>query len=420
MNNKDILQKDFILVVIGQIISLFGNVILRFALPLYLLNQTGSAALFGIISAIAFIPMILLCPVGGIIADRVNKKNVMVILDFSTSFIVLVLCVMLGKVDLVILLLCTLILLYGIQGAYQPAVQASIPALISSENLMPANATINLVNSLSSLIGPVIGGAVYSSFGIMPILYVSAACFAGSAIMEIFIHIPFKKQSYEGNVLSIAKHDLKQSFHFMCKEQSSIFKVCLLMAGINLVMSSVIMIGLPITVNQALGFDASRASKLYGYAEGALAAGGLIGGICAGIFSKKLKARYCPWMLLFCTITILPIALSLHFCPNNMVSYIIILVCCFLMMFGASLFSIQMMAYLQQLTPENVIGKVISCAMCISMCATPLGQAIYGSLFQAFKGSEYFPFYFATILSIVITVLSKSIFQSVASLVDQD
>ena len=81
-------SKDFILMAIGQIISLFGNQILRFALPLYLLNQTGSSALFGTISAISFIPMILLFPIGGIIADRVNKRNIMVILDFSTSALV--------------------------------------------------------------------------------------------------------------------------------------------------------------------------------------------------------------------------------------------------------------------------------------------------------------------------------------------
>ena len=78
-------SKDFILMAIGQIISLFGNQILRFALPLYLLNQTGSSALFGTISAISFIPMILLFPIGGIIADRVNKRNIMVILDFVIS-----------------------------------------------------------------------------------------------------------------------------------------------------------------------------------------------------------------------------------------------------------------------------------------------------------------------------------------------
>ena len=133
-------SKDFFLVVIGQIISLFGNQILRFVLPLYLLNQTGSAALFGTVSACAFIPMIILCPVGGIIADRVNKRNIMVILDFSTAALILILSLLLGQVDVVILLLAVLIVLYGIQGAYQPAVQASLPVLVKPEQLISGQA----------------------------------------------------------------------------------------------------------------------------------------------------------------------------------------------------------------------------------------------------------------------------------------
>lgn len=132
-------NKDFIMVLIGQIISLFGNTILRFALPLYLLNKTESASLFGIVSACAFIPMIFTMPIGGIIADRVNKRNIMVILDFLTAIITLAVMMLLGKVNLIVLLLIALLLLYGIQGAYQPAVQASVPVLVPSDGLMQAN-----------------------------------------------------------------------------------------------------------------------------------------------------------------------------------------------------------------------------------------------------------------------------------------
>ena len=76
--NQKLFSKDFTLVIIGQIISLFGNATIRFALPLYLLNHTGSSALYGMVTACAFIPAILLSPIGGIIADRINKRNIMV------------------------------------------------------------------------------------------------------------------------------------------------------------------------------------------------------------------------------------------------------------------------------------------------------------------------------------------------------
>ena len=80
--------KDFALVVAGQIVSLFGNAILRFSLPLFLLRETGSSALFGAVTACSLLPMIVLSLLGGVLADRVNKRNIMVILDFSTAGII--------------------------------------------------------------------------------------------------------------------------------------------------------------------------------------------------------------------------------------------------------------------------------------------------------------------------------------------
>lgn len=126
IQRKTIFSKDFILIAIGQIISIFGNQILRYALPLYLLNKTGSSSLFGSISASSFIPMLILFPVGEIIADNFNKKNIMVILDFSTTILIFLFCLLKGTIDIVPLMAITIIILYGIQGVYQPAVKASI------------------------------------------------------------------------------------------------------------------------------------------------------------------------------------------------------------------------------------------------------------------------------------------------------
>ena len=155
-------SKDFYLVVIGQIISLFGNAVIRFALPLHLLSVTGSAALLGVVSGVAFLPLVVMSPIGGLIADRMNKRNIMVVLDFFTAGLVLLFLVLSGRGSLVSLILIMLFLLYGISGAYQPSVQASIPVLVSGERVMQANAVINMVSSLSGLLGPALGGIAYS------------------------------------------------------------------------------------------------------------------------------------------------------------------------------------------------------------------------------------------------------------------
>jgi len=85
MKPKKLFHRNFSLMIIGQIISLFGNAILRFALSMYVLDLTGSAAAFGTILAVSMIPTVLLSPVGGIIADRINRRNIMVALDFTTA-----------------------------------------------------------------------------------------------------------------------------------------------------------------------------------------------------------------------------------------------------------------------------------------------------------------------------------------------
>lgn len=125
---EKLFHRDFTLVVIGQIISLLGNAVLRFVLPLYLLDVTGSRSLFGLCSAAAFVPMVVLTPLGGVVADRLHKQRIMVVLDFFTCALVALTALALGHLPPGAG--CwwqAMMLLYGISGAYQPAVQASMP-----------------------------------------------------------------------------------------------------------------------------------------------------------------------------------------------------------------------------------------------------------------------------------------------------
>jgi len=413
MNSDKLFQKDFTLVVLGQIISLFGNAIIRFALPLYILNQTGSAALFGVVSAIAFIPMILLTPVGGIFTDRMNKRNIMVVLDFTTAAILTIFTLLLWHMDIVLLILITLILLYAIAGAYQPAVQASIPALASPEQLMPANAVINLVSSLATLIGPVIGGAIYGFYGLYPILYIGIACFLISAIMELFIKIPFVKLSTETSIMKTVVKDLKLSMHFISKEQPVIAKSIWIIAAFNMFLSSLIIIGIPVIVTQRLGFPMQLGNQLYGYAEGCIAAGSLLGGILTGVFGKKLNVKNAYLLLFADALTLIPIGFALMFSHSAMLSYSIILICCFAMMVPASIFSIQMLSYVQLITPPHLIGKIISCVMAVCLCASPIGQAMYGWVFQSLPDMTAIIFLIGAFISCLISLWAKSTFAEI-------
>lgn len=403
-------SKDFTLVVIGQIISLFGNAVIRFALPLYLLNQTGSSTLYGVVTGCAFIPFILLSPVGGILADKVNKRNIMVVLDFITAAVILSFSLLMDGLDLVLLLTVTLMLLYGIAGAYQPAVQASVPSLVREDNFIQANAVINMISSLSSLAGPVLGGILYSSYGLKPVLWVCVACFLASAIMEIFIHIPFAKAASESGIWNMLKNDLKDSIRFIRKDKPVIGRVLLVTCGINLFLSALILVGLPYMITEVLCFEPEQANKLYGFAQGVLGAGGLAGGICTGIFAKRLTLKRAGSLIVIAAVCVLPMGLSLMVGSSALLNYIVMTTGCFLIMICSTIFSVQMMAFVQIETPRNLIGKVTALILTVSMCAQPLGSALYGILFDICKGLEFSVFLFSSAVSLGIAIGANRIF----------
>lgn len=409
---QKLFSRDFTLVVAGQIISLFGNAGVRFALPLYLLNRTGSSAVYGTVSACAFIPAIVLSPIGGIVADRVNKRNIMVILDFFTAAVITAFSLLMGEINLVILTAVTLMLLYGIAGAYQPSVQASIPALVAPDRFMEANSVINAISSFASLLGPVIGGILYSAYGLKPVLWICTLCFFLSAVMELFIKIPSSGESFGGGIWKTVREDLSESIRFIRTGKPVIGKVLLVVCGINLFLSSMIIVGLPYMVTEVLDLEDALANKLYGFSAGALAAGGLVGGVSAGIFAKKLTIQKAGRLITACAGCVLPAGAALAVVPSGLLNYAVMTVCCFTIMVLSTIFTVQMMSFVQAQTPQNLIGKVIAVILTVSMCAQPAGNAFYGILFEVCKGYEAAVILFAGIASLLIAVRAGSIFKS--------
>lgn len=399
-------SRDFILVVLGQIISLFGNAVLHFALPLYLLRETQSPALFGLVTACSFLPMVLLSFLGGVLADRVNKQRIMVFLDFLTAAIVLVLALILGKVPLVPLITAALMLLYGIAGTYQPAVQASIPALVDQSRILSAGAIVSQVGALAGLLGPVLGGILFGAFGIMPILLLSIICFAASAVMELFIRIPFTKRNNSAGVLTILRSDFCDSAHYIRAKKPILLKIIVLVALFNLVLSAMLIVGLPILVVQTLCLS----DGLLGFAQGALALGGLCGGIATAALGERLKLSNSPLLLLLCSLLVGLMALPLLAGVPPMASYAVITAACFFIMALATMFSVQMMAAVQRETPGELVGKVMALMLSVSLCAQPLGQALYGVLFGAFPQSTGVILCCVAALSAAISLSAKKVF----------
>lgn len=394
------------MVVIGQIISLFGNAILRFALPLYLLRETDSSSLFGVVTACAFIPMVIFSLFGGVIADRKNKRNIMVVLDLTTAAVILIFSFALGKVLLVPLMITVLMILYSISGIYQPAVQASIPLIVEKQFLMQGNAVINMVSTLAGLLGPVIGGVLFGAFGIMPILLISVGCFVFSAVMEIFIHIPFEKNTDGKSIFGAVGSDLLDSFRFIKYEKPIFLSVLEILVLFNLILTSMILVGIPVIVVQILRMS----DTALGITQGSMGLGGLAGGIIAGAAAKKIRLKNGYIFLMICSLAALFMGISVFEAIPKNIGYFIITAISFVAMCASTMFGVSMMTAVQQQTPPNLLGKIMAVIIAISSCSQPVGQAIYGVLFDVFSNKPYLIMIGAAILAMAVSLYSKNIF----------
>ena len=371
---KSIFSRDFTLMIVGQIVSMFGNSILRFALSLYVLDITGSSAVFGGVLALSMLPTILLSPVGGVIADRVPRAKVMYVLDFLTAGLILVFDLV-GRSGSIVPTAALLLCLAAIQACYQPATQSAVPLLTPTESLTQANGVVMQVYSLSNLLGPIAGGALYGFFGLGPICAVSGACFLASAVMECFLHIPFAPQKTKGGVKS-ALLDLRDAGKFLVG--TKLVPLLTVVAGVNLFLSSLYVVGLPYYVKIYLGLS----SQLYSFVEASMGLGTILGAVLTGILGQKLSFGR-SWRYLGASVLSLAVICLATVSPAApMASWLALLLAALLGMACAALFSVLAQSFLQRVTPVPLLGKVGSFVTAASTCAMPLGQGMYGLLLE--------------------------------------
>lgn len=401
--NSRLFQRDFTIMILGQIISLFGNAILRFSLSLYVLEVTGSAAVFGTILAVSMIPTVLLSPFGGVLADRLPKQKIMTILDFVTAGLIVFYDAFYGSAENLAAVTIFMILLTLIQAFYQPSVQASIPLLASQEQLMAANGIVMQVQALAGLLGPILAGMLYGIGGVKPILAASAVCFFLSAVMELFLRIPHEKREADGSSVRMALLDLKGAVTYLIRENTCLFKLLIVVAGINLFLSALFIIGLPYLVKIYLGMSA----QAYGFAEAAMGMGSILGGLVSGLAGKKIPFKHSHYFLLGTPLLLIPVILILLFQAPGKMIYAVLLTSVMIGMGFAALFTIAAQTFIQKSTPVHMLGKVGAFVSTICVCALPVGQAMYGGLFELFFGSPWVVVLVGTVISMMLAYAAK-------------
>ena len=405
---EKLFTKNFTLLVLGQVTSLFGNFILKLALSMYVLEVTGSATIFAGILSIATIPTILLSPFGGILSDRANRRNIMVALDALSGLSVLCAALFLSERN-ALTVISVLLVILSILGAFEtPNVQACIPTMLTGDNIMKGNAVVNQVASISYLIAPIIGSILYSMVGLKPVMYASIICFFVTALFECFIKLNYERLDNNQNIFAMIKQDFSSSMQFIFKEQSDIVKMLLLASISRFFVMGITVVGLPYIVRTILDLNA----KYYGVAESALAVATIIGSIAAGILTGKLKTHKLSFVLSALGIFIIPAGIAFLFPSNKIIVYIMNVVSFCGMQIAVSIFSIFAVSLIQQRTPNHLIGKVMAYTSTITLCIQPIGQIIYGFLFDGFSEQIYFVLIPTGIIVCAIGLLATGFFRN--------
>lgn len=403
MKKEKLFTRNFTLLILGQVSSLTGNYTLKFALSMYVLEQTGSASIFAGMLSAALLPTVLLSPFGGILADRANRKHIMVALDALSGLSVLAagLLLPLGRELWVI---GALLVLLSVLAAFEsPTVQACVPQMVSPQNLVQGNAVVSQVSAVTSLATPFLGSLFYTAFGIGPVFAAAGVCFWLTALLECMIHLEYQKPLRTAGIGAIVREDLAVSAHFLRREQPDILKLLLLAALAGMFVSGTAVVGFPYLVRTVLGLSATY----YGAAESAMGAAAILGSLCAGLMGKKLRVRDLSAIFLSFGLSLFPIGFSFLLPVGRMARYGVLLFFFCVCQLGVCIFSTYAITLIQQRTPEQLMGKVMSCVFTLSMCAQPVGQLVYGALFDCFSDSVYWVLIPTGMLICLIAVASR-------------
>ena len=395
---KKLFTRNFTFLILGQISSLLGNYTLKFALSMYVLEKTGSASVFAGLLAAAMLPTIFLSPFGGLLADRANRRNIMVGLDALSGTAVLAAGLAL-PVGHDIFVIGALLIVLSVLGAFEsPTVQACVPQMLSGDNVVKGNAAVSQVSAIAGLVTPFLGSVLYTALGLGPVLYGAVVCFFITAFFECFIRLEYHRPERSAG-----------SMRFLCREQPGILKLLLLAALVSLFVAGTAVVGFPYLVRTVLGLSA----EYYGAAESFMGAAAIGGSVLVGALAsaKKLRMKYLAGVLASFGACLIPCGVAFLLPVSAFGRYVVLVAMLFLCQAGCSFFSTCAISAIQGRTPEGLMGKIMSYVFTLSMCAQPVGQMVYGALFDRFSAAPYWVLLPSGILVCAIGWASAGFFQ---------
>jgi hypothetical protein len=347
-------------------VSTIGDCIYQLALPLLVLKITGSAFSAAVTYALEYAPYIVFSLFGGVVADRVDRKWLLIMSDACSAGIVGILAALvISDVQQVALIYLGAFALSSVRPFYHPAFQSIVPSLVPDEQLPKTNARIRAVESILSLAGPVIGVGIVAAMGLTTALLLNTISFVLSALSISLIRIAFVTGS---NIRSLnIRTDLEEGVRYILRDRITMW-ASILMAGTNISLCLI-----EANLIYYIVWLRDLPVEAVGIVFGAQGAGCLLGAMFAPWLSKKVK----PGHLIVSSMVGMGAMTSSLILPLGLagIAFSWGAVGIFTMLITVTWITLR-----QRLVPQVLLGRVVSLSRMMSFIPIPLASVGGGVL----------------------------------------
>jgi MFS family permease len=363
-------NRSFLIFWIGQSLSVTGDAFATVALPLLVLQATGSVVQMGLVTATFTVGSVISSLLSGIIVDRVDRRWLMIICDTGRSLLY-------GSIPLVWLLagpqlwLIYVVVALGtcLATCFYVAYNTALPHLVKHEQITLANGWLQAGGALSFVLGPVLAGLVSTIWGPSVAVCVDALSFVVSALSLLSIRLRQSASlSKDCSVIRfLNKQELLAGIHFLLRQPT--------LRAISLLSMSFYPLLAPAQdlFIFRLKHDLIQSDGAVGLIFGLAALGGILGGLLASVLRRRLGFGI-SWLGALTLIGIIAIGIGL----TASVWLVAFLATGFT--FGQTLLDINSIALRQQLTPDHLLGRVTAASWTMYRLLGPIGVTMFTAL----------------------------------------
>ncbi|NJE31109.1 MFS transporter [Thermococcus sp. 18S1] len=365
--------RNFWLYTVGRWISQAGWVVQDVAVPLYVLDQTGSGAMMSLFVMAELIPRLLVNPIAGVIGDRYDRKKLMYGLDIARGVL---LFAVIGFNLLGIYQLLAVQIAMSVMGAFFSAgIVGMFPDLVAREQLARANSILQSGGQVLRILGPILGGVIYAFGGIKLAILINAVSFFGSGLFEILIE--YRRETRELSNIREVWDDMLEGFRFMRNSRNLMVFVSF---GIllNTLLNPVFVVVLPYLARIELGLSAVK----FGSIGTAATLGALAGNLLIALKLGERSEDFLFHAIFVQLFSIMCLAFVTHPALGGF-AYPALLAIMVAGGFFNTLMNVPLFTKLQKAVPDEVRSRFFTAMETIMLATTPLGMALVGPLLDA-------------------------------------